>query len=171
MAMDAELLDVLLPALESAPDEWHASGVFAVRKPPPLPPDDDPEAWVAPPPRELADVMDGELLAGSEARGATAKLASMLACVDRACRAAAERFATADERAARFTQAQAVVADRGAAAARSLAPLHRAMNDATALLAKLEAERDAAALAALRRAVADAQALLHKCLAKRARGE
>ena len=113
--MDAELLGVLLPTLETAPACWQ-TGAFALRDPPPPPEDDDDEyadvfeplnALAPAPPRELADVMDATVLARAAARGAAARLASVLACVDRACRAAANKFAPAEQRVARVAQVQA----------------------------------------------------------------
>jgi chemosensory pili system protein ChpA (sensor histidine kinase/response regulator) len=99
------------------------------------------------------------LLSNADALGADV-VAAMLAEAQAAGEAA---VAAADAKAAE----QAAAAEHAAA----LAPLHRAVHDATALLAKLQAERDAAALAALHRAFADAQALLRKCRAMEARGE
>jgi hypothetical protein len=111
-------LSVLLPTLEKAPDEWQAEA-FAVRHPDPPPSDEDDgdsdnaadRAFSPPPPRELAEVLDEELLVAlrrGAVRGAVCKLASLLACADRACRGEADSFVPAEERAACVAHAQAM---------------------------------------------------------------
>jgi hypothetical protein len=63
------------------------------------------------PPLVLPEALDAELqaaLRSAAARGSTAKLASVLACVSRACRAAAHEHAAAEARAARGAHAHAM---------------------------------------------------------------
>jgi hypothetical protein len=112
MAMNAELLGVLLHTLEKAPEGWQAEAFVGVRAPDPPPSessDDDSDASESPEGSELSEELGEELLDAlrvAAARAAAAKLASMFACLDTACRAAVEKFAPAEERAARMAQAQ-----------------------------------------------------------------
>lgn len=72
---------------------------------------DDALEDVDPVPRLGFYQLDAELEAAlydAARRAAVAKLASLFACMNRACRAAADAFASAEERAARAAQAQAM---------------------------------------------------------------
>ena len=109
--MNAELLGVLLHTLEKAPVGW-AAEAFAVRHPAPDDDDDSDSGDAADRAySQLAEVLGDELLVAlrrAATRAATPKLVSMLACVDRACRAEADKFAPAEARAARVAHAQAM---------------------------------------------------------------
>ena len=115
MALNAKVLEVILATLNKAPAAWHAEEVVACHEPSAALRamlESDAAAMLAqpPPPFTLPEGQEAELvnaLHGVAARGATAKLASMLATTNRECRAVIDAFASADERAARVAQAQA----------------------------------------------------------------
>jgi hypothetical protein len=114
MAMNAEFLDkMLLPFLVNAPDGCEALA-FSARNPSQYTTfagDEALEGVDPVPPVEETRELDAALVAGLQRvarRAAVAKVASLLACVDSACRAVVDAFASAEERAARAAQAHAM---------------------------------------------------------------
>jgi hypothetical protein len=109
MAMNAELLAILLPVLAKAQYGYEALAhdlphveLFAG--------DEAVEGIDPVPVFKVKEELDADLVAAlhdAARRSAVAQLASLLACADRACRAAVDAFASAEERAAQAAQAQA----------------------------------------------------------------
>jgi hypothetical protein len=114
MAMNAEFLDkMLLPFLVNAPDGCEALA-FTAREPSFYTTFTGDEALEGVDPVSSVEEMrelDAVLVVGLQRvarRAAVAKVASLMACVDSACRAVADAFASAEERAARAAQAHAM---------------------------------------------------------------
>ena len=112
MRLNAEVLEVLLPTLANAPAAWQAEAVVGCDQP--SGELRDLLATMTTPllsPFAISAQLEAELVAalrGAAARGATAKLASKLACANRASRDVVDALASAAERAARIAQARAV---------------------------------------------------------------